>query len=88
MDVEASIKSHNTDGFGLARFGNNSKTTYMTFGREFVVKVFYAVDLVGGVDRERNSVQRLAADDADKAGRMVGLTRRTQDPVGDGFRAN
>ena len=47
------------------------------------MEVLDAVDLVGGVHRERDPVQALLADQAGEAGGVVRLASRSQDPIQD-----
>ena len=47
------------------------------------MEVLDAVDLVGGVHREGDSVQALLADQAGEAGGVVRLASRSQDPIQD-----
>lgn len=49
------------------------------------MEVFDAVDAVGSIDGERDSVEALMANDAREALRMIRLSCRSQDPVQDGF---
>lgn len=51
------------------------------------VEIFNAVDLAGGVHRERDAVEAPATLHASKAARVVGLPHSPQDPVQDGLRA-
>lgn len=51
------------------------------------MKVFYAVDLRGGVHGEGDTIQTAVTDHAREAARVVGLPHCSQDPVQDGFGA-
>ena len=71
------------NGFGWLFL--KQKLNPILLGGEFVVEVFYAVDLVGGIDCEWNPVQRFSADYTDEAGGMIGLPSGAQD-LGGGTR--
>lgn len=77
--VEAAIEGHNSDRFVLARFRHDGHLADAAAWGKLFVEIFDTVDLVGRVDRERDSVEGFAADYAREALRMVGLSGGPQD---------
>jgi len=82
--VEAAVESHHSNSLVLSRLWHDRQTTHAAPRGELFMKVLDAMYLVGGVDSEGDAVQRLAADDAAEAARVVRSTRGSQDTVQDG----
>lgn len=51
------------------------------------MEVLNAVDLAGGIHRERNAIKPAVAHHTGEAARVVGLPHSPKDPVQDGLRA-
>lgn len=77
--VEATIESHDADCFVLARFRHDGQLADAAAWSKLFVEIFDAVDLVGRIDGERNSVEGFATYDAREALRMVGFSGGSED---------
>lgn len=76
--MERTIERHDAYRFGLPLLRNNGLVAHRAPGSEFFVKVVDAVDLVVGVNRERNAVQTFLAHDARETIRMIRLAGGTK----------
>lgn len=83
FDVEAAIHRDDADGLLLARLRHDGHVAHAAPGGKLFVEIFDAVNLVGGIDGERDSVERFATDYAGEALRMVRLTRGPENSLED-----
>lgn len=81
MDMEALLHGNNPDRLLIARLRHNRQITNKTARRIFIMETIDTMDLIGGINRKRDSIQILHTHRTIKALRMERLPGRSQYPV-------
>jgi len=86
--VETTIDHNNSDGFLLCILGHYRQITRAAAWSKLPVEVFNAVNLVGSINSECESVQVAPTDNTVEAGGMIWLASCSQHAIHDWFRTD